>query len=136
MERSTYNCKCCGTECKCSSKKKNVYCSNKCQVEYQRKQLVEDWLAGGKKSNWKYSIPAWAKDYIKKVKKNKCSICKITTHNKLPLQLQVDHIDGNPYNNELDNLRLLCPNCHSQQPTWGNRNIGNGRQNRRKALYS
>lgn len=34
-----------------------------------------------------------------------------------PLSLHLDHIDGNRYNNLLSNLRFLCPNCHSQQPT-------------------
>lgn len=37
--------------------------------------------------------------------------------NGKPLTLEVDHIDGNSDNNKPDNLRLLCPNCHSQQDT-------------------
>ena len=36
--------------------------------------------------------------------------------------LQVDHIDGNYLNNLKDNLRFLCPNCHSQTSTWRGRN--------------
>jgi hypothetical protein len=36
-----------------------------------------------------------------------------------PLKLQVDHIDGDRMNNQLDNLRWLCPNCHQQTTTWG-----------------
>ena len=42
------------------------------------------------------------------------------------LSLQIDHIDGNCENNKPDNLRLLCPNCHTQTDTWGikNKNIG------------
>jgi len=35
-----------------------------------------------------------------------------------PLALHVDHIDGNPNDSRPDNLRFLCPNCHSQTPTW------------------
>jgi hypothetical protein len=40
------------------------------------------------------------------------------------LNLIMDHIDGNPRNNNFDNLRLLCPNCNSQLDTHGGRNIG------------
>jgi 5-methylcytosine-specific restriction endonuclease McrA len=49
--------------------------------------------------------------------------------NKVPIQL--DHIDGNSENNSLQNLRLLCPNCHSLTPTFGILNKGNGREWRR-----
>ncbi len=41
--------------------------------------------------------------------------------NGQPLQLQVDHINGKNYDNRPDNLRFLCPNCHSQTPTFGNK---------------
>lgn len=40
-----------------------------------------------------------------------------------PLRLQMDHIDGNPNNNTLENVRWLCPNCHTQTETWGAANM-------------
>ena len=52
----------------------------------------------------------------------KCAICEITEHNNKPISLQLDHIDGNPNNHRLENLRLLCPNCHSQTDTWCGKN--------------
>ena len=36
-----------------------------------------------------------------------------------PISYDVDHIDGDPKNNDPINWRLLCPNCHRQTPTWG-----------------
>lgn len=41
--------------------------------------------------------------------------------NGKPLRLEIDHIDGNWRNNRRKNLRFLCPNCHTQTPTYGNR---------------
>ena len=50
---------------------------------------------------------------------DKCSICEqSSTWNSLPLVLQVDHINGDSDNNFPDNLRLLCPNCHTQTETF------------------
>lgn len=41
--------------------------------------------------------------------------------NGRPLCLQVDHIDGDDSNNLIENLRFLCPNCHTQTETYGNK---------------
>lgn len=46
--------------------------------------------------------------------------------NGQPLVLEIDHIDGNHGNNSCENLRGLCPNCHSQTPTYRNRGGSSG----------
>lgn len=52
-----------------------------------------------------------------------CSECgNDGMYNGKPLTLQLDHIDGNPINNNLENLRFLCPNCHSQTDTFAGKN--------------
>jgi hypothetical protein len=56
---------------------------------------------------------------------NVCSECGITEWNKKPLVLHLDHIDGNRHNHKLDNVRLLCPNCHSQTDTYCGKNKTN-----------
>lgn len=52
-----------------------------------------------------------------------CEICGLgSMWQEKPLTLQVDHRDGDPLNNNLDNLRFLCPNCHTQTPSYGSAN--------------
>ena len=53
---------------------------------------------------------------------NKCAICGIKEWNNKLLNMELDHIDGNRVNHELINLRLLCPNCHSQTDTYRSKN--------------
>lgn len=63
----------------------------------------------------------------------RCAICGCsTTWQESELRLVLDHIDGDASNNRRDNLRLVCPNCDSQLPTFKARNRGNGRAWRRQ----
>lgn len=51
-----------------------------------------------------------------------CNECGISEWNGKEICLQLDHIDGNSHNHVFENLRLLCPNCHSQTDTYCGRN--------------
>lgn len=57
------------------------------------------------------------------IKENKCDICGICEWNGQNLNCELDHIDGNSRNHKLENLRILCPNCHSQTETFRAKNI-------------
>jgi 5-methylcytosine-specific restriction endonuclease McrA len=50
----------------------------------------------------------------------KCNRCGIDAWRGKPLSVQIDHVNGLRNDNRLENLRMLCPNCHSLTPTYGN----------------
>jgi hypothetical protein len=56
------------------------------------------------------------------IKQAKCEQCLNTEWNGVPISLELDHINGIHADNRLDNLRILCPNCHAQTPTHRCRN--------------
>lgn len=125
----TFNCLNCGKE--------NIlkgysyvgkYCNNKCQATYQSNQKIKAWLEEGK--DWKTQIPQWAKRHLADQRGYSCECCGISEWNGKEIVLEVDHIDGHHKNNNPDNLRLICPNCHSQTDTYKNKNVGNGRDYR------
>ena len=98
---------------------KFVYCSNKCQQYFQRPAFNE-----------------LKKDSTRKLRLlefygHVCSTCQLSEWLGKPITLELDHVDGHHENNDWTNLRLLCPNCHSQTPTYKAKNKGNGRKNRR-----
>jgi 5-methylcytosine-specific restriction endonuclease McrA len=59
------------------------------------------------------------------LKEAECEVCNRTTWNGEPIPLELDHINGQRSDNRIENLRILCPNCHAQTPTYRGRNIGN-----------
>ena len=56
--------------------------------------------------------------YDKGLKERKCEICGIENWNNKYLSFHLDHINGKNMDNRIENLRILCPNCHSQTDTY------------------
>lgn len=89
------------------------------------RKYTKEYILSGEKIESK-SIKELKKYLIEyKILDKVCKLCgQEDKWNNLPLVLQLDHIDGNRENNLVDNLRLLCPNCHSQTNTFSGKKTG------------
>lgn len=67
--------------------------------------------------------PANMKAALVALRGNECECCHNTTWLDKPITLEVHHLDGDSLNNTLENLQLLCPNCHSYTDNWRGKNI-------------
>jgi len=123
MKHIIFNCLTCKKEHTSINKYscKAKFCSKTCQHDYKMIESVQNGIAS----------PKTLKRFLLKEHGEKCWSCGITEWNDKPIGFELEHIDGNSENNELNNLSILCPNCHSQTDTYKNKNKGNGRHNRR-----
>ena len=119
-------CLCCNTKITKDVKKISKFCSRYCNLKYNkdiRNKKIEEGIITNRQALRRY--------FLEK-KGNVCEICGNTQWNNLKIPLVLDHINGNPYDNNLTNLRLICPNCDAQTPTYKGKNVGNGRHERMK----
>ena len=109
------------------------YCSNSCQADFQYKQYISEWLDGnqtGNKGEKSLQLSDHVRRYLHDINGTACSKCG--WDEKHPVDgrtlTEVDHIDGNASNSTLNNLRILCPNCHSMTTTFRARNKQSSRE--------
>jgi len=112
---------------------KNIYCNNTCQNEYQRKQIFKKIESNEFYLENKETESKWLKRYLIENDGEKCIKCGWNKINPITgnVPIQINHKDGNMENNILNNVELLCPNCHSLTENFGSLNKGNGRKQRR-----
>ncbi len=57
----------------------------------------------------------------------RCEVCKLEEWMGASISLELDHINGDRFDNRIENLRILCPNCHAQTDTYRGKNKSRGR---------
>ena len=119
----TFICKNCGKESPKYAGSKGIFCSSKCQHEYEHKQQYQLILNGDPSIMRANYSPKVFKEDILREQNYKCAICGCEpVWNEKPLVFILDHIDGHASNNKRDNLRCVCPNCDSQLDTYKSKN--------------
>tara|TARA_R110000765_G_scaffold104474_1_gene194279 strand:- start:47 stop:649 length:603 start_codon:yes stop_codon:yes gene_type:complete len=104
------------------------YCSNRCQRDYEWKERVLIIESHGVEviSNYEPTQREILKKYLIWKHVEECMKCGWSEINewtgRIPIQL--DHIDGDPHNQSLDNVQLLCASCHSLTEFFGSRGKG------------
>lgn len=123
------NCKVCNKKLKRSS---YIYCSNKCQKVYEYREYIQKWKRGevsGNRGIVTKNISGHIKRHLIELYGEKCFLCgwgkKHSVTGNVPLE--IDHINGDADDNREENLRLICPNCHSLSLNFRNLNKGKGR---------
>lgn len=116
-EKNCLNCNCLMT------KEGRKYCSRKCRDDHfittNRKKFETDGFGPN-------VVNSTIRKFLINKNGNSCMICGLDASNwhGKQITLIVDHIDGKANNNDMSNLRIVCPNCDSQLETFKGRNIG------------
>lgn len=119
---------------------KRKYCSRECSSRHKSELIVEEWLDGKSSGTVASGLVRTIRNYLLEQAEYKCqspTCCveggwSVVNQSTGKVPLEIDHIDGNCYNNSPENLIVLCPNCHAITPTYRALNKNSGRHYRRQ----
>jgi DNA-binding CsgD family transcriptional regulator len=83
------------------------------------KMPIEELLVAGRRTSRRHLKVRLTREGIKQ---NRCERCGISEWLGAALSIHIHHKNGDPHDNRLENLQMLCPNCHAQTDTYGGRN--------------
>lgn len=120
-------CRFCGERFNVGKNCGGIYCSNRCQQRDKSECLLLSWLAG-EEPGWTgkaAQLKDFVRRYLHETRGTACFECGWDKRHPVDgsVLTEVDHIDGNAKHCLPENLRILCPNCHSMTPTFRRRNL-------------
>lgn len=107
----------------------------KAKIQKERIYKKKSWSEKVFSKSWDDLSEDYKKVRVKLEQNNKCAFCNLDEWRGAKLLLELDHIDGNRMNNARDNLRALCPNCHTTTETYRGRNKLRGKFPSDSVLY-
>ncbi len=114
--------------------RKNKFCCSQCSTDYRYNEYIKRWLNGEESGNIdgaaEIVISTRVRRWFFEKYDSKCQKCgwgEVNPQSK-KVPLTVHHKDGNCLISHVDNLELLCPNCHSLTGTYGGMNKGNSKR--------
>lgn len=105
-----------------------------CHVQFETGRLLWDHKRVLHKDFSSIKKDATRKRYLILSRGHKCEVCTLEVWQGKQIPIELDHIDGNPENNDLENLRLICPNCHAQTSTYRGKNVGKIQNSKRSQV--
>ena len=120
------SCRSCGKVFNPHTDSRGLYCSNQCQKDYEHTMYIERWLQGLERG-WigqTRQVSNHVRRWVRETKGTACQQCGWDEKHPVDgaVLTELDHIDGDAENVSPENLRVLCPNCHSMTPTFRARN--------------
>lgn len=119
-------------ECGSPLSKSKMYCSNRCQMDFEYKQRIADWLAGKIEGGNAHGVASWAKRWLIETRGEKCEKCGWSEVHSITGKVPIEAAHKNGWDDHRpEHLELLCPNCHSLTSDYRALNMGHGREYRR-----
>lgn len=126
QKKENWRCKLCGSKAKENYDWSQTFCNSKCHEEFRHKALLARILIGEAKgyTGKQAALSRTLKRHLKETRGSACSLCGWDGFHPIDNKslTEFHHVDGNCFNCDLNNIQILCPNCHSMTHNFKARN--------------